>query len=586
MPSATADRGGPRKSGLLGIVGSAYRRSPRTVVAATALTLIGTVASVYVPLGLRQVVSSVGGPGVWPAILVLSGVALISAAANTAATLVLATVGERLVHRMRTALGSVVMRMPLARVRALGHGTLVTRSTADTAQVRAAIDLTLAQIPAAVLGLALSVAIMAWLDLVLLGVTAACFAVGGAVVGLLLRRIRRHAARQQAAIARFAQQLSEGMSALTVIRAFRAERRVIDGLDEAAGRAAGAGLSTMRLQAATTPVLELTQQIAVVSVLAVGGYRIASGAMGLPDLAAFLLYLFQLVMPMVTIGTGLGRLSAALASNDRVGEVLDEPTEPAPSPSEASSAPAPAGTDAVRISGVNFGFDGVPVLHDLHITIPERGLTAIVGPSGAGKTTLLKLIEGFERPTSGELAVFGRTPDGPDLDWVRRQLSYVDQEGPLFPGTLRENLALGRPDDVTDIELRGVLDRLGLASLVEQMPAGLDTDLAGARGLSGGQRQRIAIARAVVAEAPLMLLDEPTAHLDRQSETAVHDIVTSVRKSRAVVLVAHRMRTVLAADHIIVLDEGRQVDDGTHEELAGRCDVYRALLAEQHLVGT
>lgn len=552
-------------------------------MAATVLTLIGTVAAVYVPLGLRQVIDSVGGTGVWRAIAVLSAVALVSAAANTAATLVLATVGEGLVRRMRAGIGSVVMRMPLGRVRALGQGTLVTRATADTAQARAAIDLTLAQIPAAVLSFTLSVAIMAWLDLTLLTVTVGCFLAAGVVVGLLLRRVKRNATRQQIAIATFAQQLSAGMTALPVIRAFRAERAVIGRLDDAAGDAAAAGLATTRLQAAISPVLELAQQIAVVSVLAVGGYRISSGQIGLADLAAFLLYLFQLVMPLVTIGAGLGRLTAALASNDRVTAVLEESTED----SADVGAPTYERSDvAVALSGVEFGFGGAPVLRGVDLTVPAQGLTAIVGPSGAGKTTLLKLIEGFEVPTSGRVEVFGRVPAGADLQWTRRQVSYVDQEGTLFPGTLRDNLTLGRDDTVPDAELIAALERLGLTGLVEQLEAGLDEDLSGARGLSGGQRQRVAIARSLIAGAPLMLLDEPTAHLDQRSETAVHELVTQAKQTAAVVLVAHRMRTVIAADRVVVVDEGKVVDSGKHNELIERCDVYRALLADQHLVGT
>ena len=223
---------------------------------------------------------------------------------------------------------------------------------------------------------------------------------------------------------------------------------------------------------------------------------------------------------------------------------------------------------------------------DVSLHIGKGEFVFFTGPSGAGKTTLLKLIEGFERPTGGDVRVFGRKPEGEHLDWARQRMSYVDQEGTLYPGTLRQNLTLGRTDMVADDELTAVLEQLGLADLVAELPHGLDTDLSGARGLSGGQRQRVAIARATIADAPLMLLDEPTAHLDRRTETAVHNMVTTAKTSRAVVLVAHRMRTVIAADRVLVLDQGRLVDSGCHDELAERCDAYRALLAEQHLVGS
>jgi len=237
----------------------------------------------------------------------------------------------------------------------------------------------------------------------------------------------------------------------------------------------------------------------------------------------------------------------------------------------------------VRFENVGFGYGDQPVLRDVGLTVPAHGLTALVGLSGSGKTTALGLIEGFMEPDSGRVEVLGRDLADWPLTDLRARIAYVDQSCTLLQDTVRENLLLGHERTPADADLMAALDRVGLGEEIRRLPQGLDTVLGGASDLSGGQRQRLALARAVLSDAPLVLLDEPSSHLDSINEQKLRDVVDALAADRAVVVVAHRISTVQHAGHVIVLDGGRVVDQGTHLGLLDRCPDYADLVSGQTL---
>jgi ATP-binding cassette subfamily B protein len=324
-------------------------------------------------------------------------------------------------------------------------------------------------------------------------------------------------------------------------------------------------------------------QVAFLTVLGLGGARVAAGTLGVADLVAFLLYLFYLAEPIAQLAQGATQLQGGLAALRRLAEVEALPIEPddahvAPPAGARPDAPAVA-----ELERVSFAYPGSasPVLREVSLVIPARGLTAVVGPSGAGKTTLLSLLERFHEPSAGRLAFLGADLAQWPRAALRAQLAYVEQEAPVLAGTLAENVRYGAPD-ATDAQVAAVLAATGLDDLVARLPAGLQTQV-GSRGvgLSGGERQRIAIARALLRDPRLLLLDEASSQLDAGNERRLTALVAAAARERAVVAIAHRLSTVVAADRIVVLDAGRVRAVGTHLELVAGDALYRELARTQ-----
>jgi ATP-binding cassette subfamily B protein len=342
-----------------------------------------------------------------------------------------------------------------------------------------------------------------------------------------------------------------------------------------------------------SPIASMAVQGAFLAVLGVGGYRVASGSIDVADLVAFILYLFLLVMPLGRIIGAWTQLQTGLGALSRIQEILALPPErdevpERPGGAAAAVVPGVARTDGrpplLELEGVSFGYgDGHGVLHDVSFAVPAGSRVALVGPSGAGKSTVLALVEGFY-PVSGG-AIRWRGTDVRELPRaaLRAELGYVEQEAPVLAGSIRENLLLTRPD-ATDPELWAVLADVGLTELVRRSPRGLDVPV-GDEGvlLSGGERQRLAIARSLLARPALLLLDEPTASLDARNEQLLRDTLAAAAADRALLVVAHRLSTVLDSDQIVVLDGGRVVARGTHHELLADSPLYRELATAQLL---
>jgi ATP-binding cassette subfamily B protein len=327
--------------------------------------------------------------------------------------------------------------------------------------------------------------------------------------------------------------------------------------------------------------MSVGQQVAIIGVLAGSGARLASGALSPGDFVAFMMYMFQLVSPLTLIATGIGRLQSGLAARGRIQGVLDQPAEPA-GPTDVPDVPD-AAAPVLRVEGLAGGYGSGPALHEVSLTVPRRGLTALVGPSGGGKSTLLAMIERLLLPDGGTLTLHGADLSRWPLHELRRRLSYVDQSFTLLEGTVRDNLTLGL-DAATppgDAALLAALAQVDMDGVVTALPEGLDTPLGGVVDLSGGQRQRLALARALLSEADLVLLDEPSSQLDGVNEQMLRAAVDRLAADRAVLVVAHRLSTVLHAEQIVYLDGGRTLGCGPHEVLWADCPEYRRLVRGQ-----
>jgi ATP-binding cassette subfamily B protein/ATP-binding cassette subfamily C protein len=340
-----------------------------------------------------------------------------------------------------------------------------------------------------------------------------------------------------------------------------------------------AGLTGARYHATIAVLSALVVQASFLAVIGFGGALVATGALDLAALIAFLLYLFNLGGPVLSLVGGTTSLQQGLGALTRIEEVERMEIE-----TDVDETPArPAGPPPqVTLENVTFAYPGrATTLDGVGLVAPAGGVTALVGPSGSGKTTVFSLLQRFYEPDSGRVLLDGTDIATLSRAEVRRRIAYVEQDTPMLAGTLRENLLYAAPDAAENEVARVLRDTL-LDSLVARLPEGLDTQV-GARGLalSGGERQRLAIARALLRRPQVLLLDEATAHLDGLSETALRHTVERAAEHCTVLLIAHRLSTVTSADHMVLLAGGRVRDHGRHGELLGRDELYRDLAATQ-----
>ncbi len=552
----------------------------RLVGAAFVAGLAAALAQVAVPLVVRELITAVQedesttGPIVLMAVLALG-----SAALQTVSTYLLSRAGELMVLGIRQRLAEHLLGLPVAQARRIGIGNLTARATADAAQLRLVVDIGTLQIPVATITAVLTLLFMGLLDWVLLLITLGGFALGGAAIAVVTLGIRRSSAEQQHHLGELAQRLTATLQVLPTIKANRAEARVASTLRDTASDAARAGLRGARMQSLVTPLMQTSQQIALVGVIVASGLRLTSGAISVADTAAFLLYLLGLIGPITMISLGISRLQVGLAARERLEEVLSLEREPA----GRGARPAGDPSDAITFDDVHFSYGDEEALRGVTFSAPVRGVTAIVGPSGSGKSTCLSLIERFADPASGAVHVLGLDVRDWSLGELRGAIAYVDQQHTLLDATIRENLQLGLETPLDDQLLLTALRQVGLEEAVNAMPEGLDTPIGRTADLSGGQRQRLALARMLLRPAPIVLLDEPTAHLDSANERLLRDLVGEMSATRAVVVVAHRLSTVRDAARIVVLVDGRVHATGRHEDLIASDERYREMVKGQSL---
>jgi len=582
------------------------------------LSLVGAAASLAQPLLVSQVITVVeqGSPLGW-LVWALVGLVVVSGLISGYQHYLLQRMGEGVVLTSRRRLVARMLHLPIAQFDARRTGDLVSRVGSDTTLLRAVLTQGLVEAIGGAVTFVGALIAMFVLDPVLLGLTALVIAVSVISVTVLGSRIRRASARAQKKVGDLTASVERAISAVRTIRAANATEREIRAVDADATGAWRAGISVARISALVVPVAGIAMQASFLVVLGVGGFRVASGAITIANLVAFILFLFMMIMPL---GQAFGAITAtnqALGALGRIQEIIRLPLEDDSDAEVAGSlaaTSASADAPAIEFEDVTFAYasiqtsgdqdsttgvtdpavdpleetgsrrPGDPVLSGVSFRAERGKRTALVGPSGAGKSTVLGLIERFYDPDSGVIRMGGVDIRALSRTELRRQIGYVEQDAPVLAGSIRDNLLLAAPD-ASDEDCIRVLRAVNLGDVLDRDPAGLDAPV-GEDGimLSGGERQRLAIARALLAAPPVLLLDESTSSLDGVNEQKMRLAIDAVAEDRALIVIAHRLSTVVDSDQIVVLDHGRVIGAGTHSELVASVPLYRDLAKHQLLV--
>jgi len=397
------------------------------------------------------------------------------------------------------------------------------------------------------------------------------------------RRSRPALQEVQQRLAELTADAEEGVTGIRIVKAFAREQHQLGRFRRAVGRLFDQNMYSTRLRAFYNPLLGFLPNLGLAAVLLVGGQLVIDGGLTIGEFTAFYIYLMMLTFPMRMLGIALGMAQRAIASGNRLFEVLDREPRIASVP---DAPPLPAGPGKVDLDGVSLAYNGgEPALEDVDLELEPGRTVALVGPTGSGKTSLVALLARLYDPSRGAVLIDGVDVREVDVASLRSEIAFVADESFLFSASVADNIAYAHPNTSRE-EIELAARRAQADGFIRELPDGYDT-VVGERGLtlSGGQRQRVAIARALIADPRILILDDATSSVDARTEALITNGLREVMTGRTTFIVAHRLSTISLADEIVVMDEGRIVDRGTHEELLERCPLY-AELAEKGLEDT
>ena len=559
-----------------------YRRA---VVGSLVFAWLAMVMTVLIPWLVGRTVDVITPPDVdraaiLPLVLAIVGAGILRLGLTVVRRLIAGKVSVAVEFDLRERFYRHLQSLELGFFDSQQTGQLMSRATVDLQSIRFFLGYGLIFLTQNALTILLASAVMFTLkpDLAALALAPVPFVVLSA---MRFNRISRPALQEvQQRIAELTVEAEESISGIRIVKAFAREGHMLGRFQRSVARVFDQNVFSTRLRAFYSPLLGFMPSLGLAVVLLVGGREVVSGGLSLGDFTAFYTYLIMLTGPMRLLGMSLGMAQRAVASGNRLFEILDR----APRIESPPGAPElPSGNGHVELRGVTLAYDGAaPALEDVDLEVDAGRTVALVGPTGSGKTSLVALLARLYDPSRGAVLVDGADLRSVDVSSLRSQVAFVADESFLFSASVAENIAYAHPR-ASATEIEAAARRAQAHGFIEELPDGYAT-LVGERGLtlSGGQRQRIAIARALLADPRILILDDATSSVDARTEAAIKTGLREAMVGRTTFIVAHRMSTIELADEIVVIDGGRIVDRGTNDELLERCPLY-AEIAEHGL---
>jgi len=555
-----------------------------TLAVGFVLMLISRAAGLVLPASSKFLIDDVIGEGraelLTPLVLAVGAATLVQAASTFGLSQVISVTAQRAIANMRRSVQEHVVRLPVSYFDSTQSGVLISRIMSDAEGIRNLVGTGIVQLVGGVLTALAALSVLFWLNWQLTTITLLLLVTFGAVMAIAFSRLRPIFRERGEINARVTGRLAESLGGIRVVKAYGTEKREERVFTRGVHRLFRNVARTITAVSAVSAFASVVIGVVGVVVMLVGGRAILAGEMTLGGFVMYIFFTGLLAAPVVQIASIGTQISEAFAGLDRIRELRQMATE---GDEDATRQPLPSVDGRIAFEEVEFGYaEGVPVLRGVSFEAPAGSTTALVGSSGSGKSTLIGLVMAFHRPQAGRVLVDGQDLEELRLRDYRAQLGVVLQDNFLFDGTVEENIRFARPDAARE-EVLAAARIAHCDEFVSGFPDGYDT-IVGERGikLSGGQRQRIAIARAILADPRILILDEATSSLDSESEALIQDGLRRLRSGRTTFVIAHRLSTIRSADQILVLEEGEIVERGTHAELMERGGRYRYLHDRQY----
>lgn len=567
-------------AGTLKRIVTYFAREKGLVIGMLVIVIFGTLCGIYAPSLQSRAIDRIAGAeeGSLAGILILMLVVyLFYSVSQLLQGLISANLSQRIVKRMRSELFGKIVDLPVRYLDTHSHGDVMSRMTNDIENISTTVSQSLPSLFSGVLTVIGTVIVMLWYCWELALLSCATVVLTVFATRFLSKRVRKFSRRRQALLGELNGTVEEMVSGYRTVVAYNHQDITTQNFCDTADSLTKAGIKTDIFSGVMGPVMNCIGNIGFVIIAAFGGYFAVNGLISVGVISAFIVYAKQFSRPINEIAQIYGQLQTAIAGAERVFAVLDEAEE-----EKAGEMLKESDSAAVEFKNVQFSYKkGYPVLHDFTLTVPSGKKVALVGATGSGKTTVVNLLMRFYDIDSGEISINRQNIEGIARDSLRRNVAIVLQDTILFSDTIRNNLKYGN-ENAADKQLEEAVWMSRCSDMLQMLPQGYDTILVrSGENISQGQRQLLAIARAFVADPKILILDEATSNVDTRTEKAIQDAMHLVMKNRTSIIIAHRLSTIRDADVIVVMDQGRIVESGSHEELLKQKGKYYELYMTQ-----
>lgn len=555
----------------------------RPIIMGIAVNVLSIIVTILVPLTVKRFIDSNSGDAIdfrWS--YGIFGLLLLQAVLTSIGTYIITREGEKQVARIRMQIKRHLLSLPVRYFDDNNSGAISSRVINDATLLRNFLTINIPQMINGVIAILLSLSILLYLDWKLASLLFLIFPLN-VMLTLPIGRLSRSISREtQDSLSRLTGMTSESLSNIRTIKHSNAEENVFTRFEGEADRLLGLSIRSDRLYAIINPTQKLFAISLIILVVLYGGYRVGQGSLSTGTMISFMIFLFQLIGPVNSVADFYNHLMRARGSTEKIIEILEE--TPESNLGRIRTVEGGSGAHHLTLEGIHFGYSDVDAIHDVSMEVRAGEKIAIVGPTGSGKSTTINLITRLYPIRRGRLRLDGVDANRYHLREWRDLFSVVSQDNAILSGSIRHNLTLGLGHVPTEAHILRALEQACLLDEVENLEDGLET-LIGEKGmnLSGGQRQRLQIARAILKDAPFLILDEATSSLDSSTERRITSHLDSVQGTKGIVSIAHRLSTIIDADRIYFIDKGKVTGVGTHLELLRRIPKYRHFVESQIL---